>query len=129
MLAGVERGDEVLGVEMLRGGDEDGVDGRIFEQVAIVEMLAGGGCDGTRLFQAAGIDVGHAGAFGVGTGERFAQELGAAGARADDAEAYAVVGSEYVGRGEGAGESGGHVADKITPRLHGTPCECASGDG
>ena len=119
VLAGVERGDEVLGVKVLRSGDEDGVDGRIFQEVAIVAMLPGGGRDGARLFQAAGVDVGHAGAFGVGAGEGFAQQFAAAGAGADDAEAHAVVGAEDVGRGQGAGEAGGHFADEITARLHG----------
>ena len=50
--------------------------------------------------------------------EGVAEEFGAAGAGADDAEANAVVGAEDVGRGERAGESGGDFADKITARLH-----------
>src|SRR5271166_1282193 len=90
-------------------------------------MRAGGGRDGARFFQAARVDVRHAGALGVGAGESVAKELAAAGAGADDGEAYAVVGAEDVGRGEGAGESGGHVADEITARLHGAPSYCAPG--
>ena len=122
VLAGVERGDEMFGVEMLRGGDEDGIHRGIFEEAAIVDMLAGSGRDGAGFFEAAGVDVSHAGAFGVGAGEGVAQEFGATGAGADNAEAYAIVGPEDVGRGEGAGESGGHIADEVTARLHDTPC-------
>src|ERR1700729_3564047 len=107
----------MLGVQVLRSGDEDGVDSRVIEEMPIVGILAGGGgdgarlfqaaggdvghagtprvggagggSDGARLFQAAGVDVGHAGTLSVGAGEGVAQELGSARAGADDAEAYA----------------------------------------
>ncbi len=125
VLAGVERGDEVLGMQVLGSGDDNGVDRGIFQEAAIVEMGAGGGSDGARFVQAAGVDVGHAGALGVGAGKGVAQELRAARASADDGEAYAVIGAEDIGRGESAGESGGHVADEITARLHGAPSYCA----
>ena len=125
MLAGVERANEMLGVEVLGSGDEDGVDCGIFEEVAIIGMLPGVGSDGARFFQAAGVDVGHAGAFGVGAAEGVAEEFGSAGAGADNSETNPIVGAEDVGRGECAGEAGGHVADEITARLHGAPCDCA----
>ena len=82
-------------------------------------MLPGGGRDGARLFQAAGVNVGHAGTFRVGAGEGLAQQFAAAGAGADDAEAHAVVSAEDVGTRQGAGEPGGYFADEITARLHG----------
>ena len=71
------------------------------------------------IFQAAGIDVGSADAFHVLAGERLLQDFGAAGAGSDDAEADALVGAQDVGGGQGAGQTGGDIADEITARLHG----------
>jgi hypothetical protein len=43
MLAGLDGVDEVLAVQMLRGGDDDGVDGLVIEQAAMIEIS---GCAG-----------------------------------------------------------------------------------
>ena len=68
VLAAAESGGEVLGVEVLRGGDEDGVDVRVVEQAAIVEVGLGVGRAALNIFQAAGIDVGGAGACDIFAG-------------------------------------------------------------
>ncbi len=119
VLAGVERGGEVLAVQVLRGGDEDGVDVLVVEQVAVVEVGLGVGRDRLDVFEAPGVDVGGADAFHVVAGERLLQDLGAAGAGADDAEADALVGAQDIGRGQRAGQTGGDFADEIAARLHG----------
>ena len=41
VLAGVERGDEVLAVQVLRSGDQDGVDDLVVEQMAVIEIGLG----------------------------------------------------------------------------------------
>ena len=41
VLAGVERGGEVLAMQVLRRGDQDRVDDLVFEQVAVVEIGLG----------------------------------------------------------------------------------------
>ncbi len=94
VLAGIESGDEMLGVEMLRSGDEDRVDRGVLKHAAIFKMLARGGSDGARFFQTAGVNVGHAGTLGVGTGEGIAQKFGTAGAGADNGEANAIISAE-----------------------------------
>ena len=124
MLAGGDGGGEVLAVQVLRGGDQDGVDVLVFQQVAIVEVGLGVGRDLLDIFQAAGVDVGSADAFHVLAGERLLEDLGAAGAGTDDAEADALVGAQGVAGCQRAGQTGGDIADEITARLHGnrTPC-------
>ncbi len=123
VLAGVERGDEVLAMQVLRRGDEHRVDALVVQQVAVIEISLGAGRDGARVFQALGVDVGDAHEFGIGTGQRLAHDLRAAVAGADDAEANAVVGRQHVGRGDGAGQTAGHFADEDAARLHGNSFE------
>ena len=43
VLAGIERGGEMLGVQVLRRGDQDRVDVLVFEQVAVVQVGLGVG--------------------------------------------------------------------------------------
>ncbi len=113
VLAGVQRGDEVLAVQVLRGGDQDGVDGLVVEQVAVVEIGLGSGHDLLRVFQALGVDVGESQEFGIGAIDYFADQGHATIARADDAEANAIVGSQHVGGGQRAGQAGCDLADEI----------------
>ena len=54
-----------------------------------------------------------------GHGECFAQNLCAAVAGPDDANADAVVGAEDVGRRQGAGQAGGELTDEIAAGMHG----------
>ena len=91
VLAGIERGGEAFGVQMLRGGDQYGIDILVLQQAAIVKVGFGVGRNAFHVFQAAGVDVGRADAFGVGAGDRLAENLGAAGAGSDDADADALV--------------------------------------
>src|ERR1039458_3120770 len=119
MLATRDGGDEVLGVEVLRGGDEHGVDVAVVQQAAVVEVGLGEGRDLPDIFQAAGIDVGGADAFHVLAGEGLLKDLGAAGTGADDAEADTLAGAEGVAGRQRAGQTGGDVADEIAARLHG----------
>ena len=81
VLAGGERGDEVLAMQVLRRGDQDGVDGLVVEQVAVVEIRLGVGRDLLHIFQPAGVDVGGADAFHIRAGQRLAQDLATRGRR------------------------------------------------
>ena len=76
-------------MQVLRRGDQDGIDVLVFEQPPVVEVRLGAGSDVADLLQPARVDVGDADAFGVGAGQRLAQNLRAAVAGADDAQADA----------------------------------------
>ena len=119
VLASRDGGGEVLGMEVLRCGDEDGVDVAVVEQAAVVEVGLGAGRDSLDVFQAAGIDVGGADAFHVLAGEGLLKDLGAAGAGTDDAEADTLAGAEGIAGRQRAGQTGGDVAEEIAARLHG----------
>src|ERR1017187_4515444 len=119
MLAASDGAGEVLRVEVLRGGDEDGVDVAVVQQAAVVEVGLGVGRYLADILQAAGIDVGGADAFHVLAVERLLEDFGTAGAGADDAEADTLVGAEGLAGSQRAGQTGGDIADEITARLHG----------
>ena len=122
VLAGVERGGEAFGMQVLRRRDEHGVDGFVVEQMAVIEISLGVGRDLLDLFEPVRVNIGRAHAFDTGQRNGLAKDLRAAVARADDAEADAIIGAgNGVGGfgGDGAGQSGGDFADEIATRLHG----------
>ena len=57
VLAGVERGGEAFGMQVLRRCDEDGVDGFVVEQMAVVKISLGVGRGLLDLFQAIRINI------------------------------------------------------------------------
>ena len=65
------------------------------------------------VFEAARVDVGGADAFDVFAGERLLEDLGAARAGTDDAQADALVGAQGIAGGQRSGQTGGDVADEI----------------
>ena len=99
MFAGIERGNEVFRVQMLRRGDQDGVDGFIVEQVAVIKKRLRAGHGFLGFLEALGIDVGEGGHFRVGAGDGFAHQLHAAIARADQAQADAAVRAQNTSSG------------------------------
>src|SRR5664280_992144 len=119
VLATGDGGGEVLAVQMLRGGDEDGVDILVIQQAAIVQVGLSGRRDLLDIFQAARIDVGGADAIHVLAGERLLQDFDTARARTDDAEADTLVRAEGIAGRQRAGQTGSDMADEITARLHG----------
>src|SRR5262245_4031912 len=119
MLARGQRVREVLAVEVLRGGDQDGVDVLILQESTMIQVRFGVGRDRFGSFEGFGIDIGDTDAFNIGSRDRLLENFTAAIARSDDADADAVVGSEDVGRGKRAGQTGSDVTDEITTRLHG----------
>ncbi len=72
MFAGIERGDKVLGVQVLRRGDQHGIHGLVFEQAPVVEVGLDAGSDLLDLLQAARVDVGGADALDVLQRQRLA---------------------------------------------------------
>src|SRR5262249_15237199 len=119
VLAGGQRVREVLAVEVLRGGDQDGVDILVFKKTTMIQIRFGVGRDRFGGFEGFGVDVGDTDAFDIGGRDRLLKNFPAAVAGSDDADADAVVGSEDVGCGERAGQTGRDVTDEITTRLHG----------
>src|SRR5581483_2842828 len=113
-----KRGHEMFAVQMLRRGDDHGVDAAIFEQVPVIEVRAGLRCNLLGTLQALGVDIGDACELGIGTRKGFAHQHGAAVARTDDPKPDALVGSQNVGACKRSGKSGGYFADEIAPRMH-----------
>ena len=112
-------GDEAFGVQMLRRGDQDGIERRIVEHLPVIRVCLRAGCELRRVGEAAGVDIGEGGEFGIGTGDGLARELRAAVADADDADAEPVVRAEHASSRETTGETRGHVADEVSSGLHG----------
>ena len=119
VLAGGEGVGEVLAVQVLRGGDEDGVQVLVVEQAMVVQVGPGAGRDRLHGLERLGVHVGGAHTFHVGQGDSLLEDLAAAIANADDADADALVGAQDIGRGQRASQTGGDVTDEITARLHG----------
>jgi len=59
VLARVDRVHEVLRVQMLRRGDDDGIDGLVVQQTPVIEKSGGAGHKLLRVVQALGVDVGE----------------------------------------------------------------------
>jgi hypothetical protein len=119
VLAGLERGDEAFGVKMLRGGNQDGIDRFIVEEVAVIEVRLRRGREFQGILKAPRVDIGEGGKLGILARNCFAPDLGSAVADSDHAETYAVVRSKHAAGGEAAGEAGSHVPDEIPSGLHG----------
>jgi hypothetical protein len=68
VFAGVERRYEVLAMQMLRRGDQHGVDGFVVQQVAVIEVRLGVRARWPARLPGGGVDVGDARDFGVRAG-------------------------------------------------------------
>ena len=91
MLARFERIDKMLAMQMLRRGDDDGVDGLVLQKPAMI-AVGGRGWDAVSgVVQALGVDIGECGDLDVGTGQSLVQEFAAALSSADQADADAIV--------------------------------------
>ena len=119
VFARFEGGGKALTVQVLRGGDDDSVDGRIRQQFVVTRV---GGCvrhSETSVIEAAGINIGESGNFSRRRSQNFAGELHAAVARADDTDANPVIRAENASGGEASGKACSHVAYEVSARLHG----------
>ena len=120
VLAGVERGREVLRVEVLGCGHQHGVDALVVQQGAVIVIGLGARRNAPGLVEPLAIHIGGADALDVVAAHGFEQDLLAALARPDDADAYALARAEHVGSRQRAGQTGSHFADEIPARLHET---------
>ena len=109
----------MLGVQMLRRGDQNGVDRFVVQQVARIEISLRGGDRLPGFIQPFRKNIGERDDFSIGTGDGFAHQLHAAVAGADEAEADAVVGAQTTGTRQCSGEAGGNLADEFPARMHG----------
>ena len=102
MLARVQRGSEALRVQVLRRGDQDGVDVLVLQHAVVVQVRLGIGSDLPGLFQPPRVDIGRANALHVFQGQRLAQNLRSARAGPDNSQADAFVRAQHVGSGQSA---------------------------
>ena len=119
VFAGLHGGSETGGVEVLRGGDEDGVKGGVFEELVVIGIEFCLRREGFGFVAAAGIDVGNSDEISVRAGQGFADELSASLAYSYDAETEAGAGAQDMPCGQSSGEAGGHIADEESAGLHG----------
>jgi hypothetical protein len=119
VLARGERIDKVRAVQVLRRGDQDRVDILVLEHAPVIEIRLRIGRDLLDVLEAACVDVRRADALHTFAADGLLQNLRAARAGSDDADADAIVGAQNIGRRQRSGESGGDMPYKITSRLHG----------
>ena len=74
----------MLAMQMLRRGDEHGVDGFVFEHEPVIKVGLDAGDARFGQFQLRGVDVRDGDEFGIGAIDRFLCDLGAAVAIAND---------------------------------------------
>ena len=94
VLAGLKGRDEVESVQVLRGGDQHGVDAAIVEQAPEVRIGLDARSEALHFIMAPGVDVGHRHGLGIRATRRLLQNLLAAPAGADQPDAHAVVRAE-----------------------------------
>ena len=118
MLAGFEGVGKVLAVEVLRRGDQHGVERFVFEKIAMIEIrfsvwgkLLGG-------FQARRVDVGEGRNFDIRTSYGVARNFRAAGAYADDPDADTIICAQDFAWGCHYRQAGCYITDEITPGTH-----------
>src|SRR5206468_9988878 len=118
MLAGLDRRDEVLAMQVLRRGNQDGINGRVFQQVPVVQVGLRLRRDRGALLETFGIDVGETGELRVGALERGSDQRFTARSIADDAEPDTILGSRQAGaleRGSGRTEEEGSSIIHVMP--------------
>ena len=96
VLAGVERRDKMLAVQMLGRRDQDGVDRFVVEQAAVIVVRRRGGNKLFGVVETAGVDVGKRCEVHSRGRNGFANQLHAAIARADNTETNAVVSAQNL---------------------------------
>jgi hypothetical protein len=106
------RGDGVedhLLVPVIRRGDDHGLDLRIGEEVMVILVHLGGGVAAGLLpaLQVRGVDVAERDDLRLGDGAGVADEIPAARAEADVAEAHGLLGQVGAAEEGGGGDGGG----------------------
>ena len=100
MFAGCERINKMLAMQMLRRGDDHGVNGLIVQKPAMVAVDGAQKARGRGVVQALGVNIGKGGDLDIGAGDGLMQQFAAALPGADQADAHAVVGAQHApGRG------------------------------
>ena len=105
---------------MLGRGDENCVDRRIVEQMAIVAIGLGARSEFRGIGETARPDVRERREFDAGACGRFARKLRAAITNADDTDSKTIIRAEDPACREAAGKAGRDVADEVSSCLHGT---------
>lgn len=122
VFAGGDGGFEVFGVEEDGGGDEDGIDVGVGEELLVVAVgagLGGGGDFGFGGVDAVGEFIAEGGEAALGALGHESADVLAAAARADDAEVDGGIGLVAEGGGRGD-DKGGSAEEGAT--VHGLDC-------
>jgi hypothetical protein len=103
---------------VVRGGDDDGVDGGVVQDAAEVGVGGGvGGAGQLGVGDAGLVDVADGGQLGVGLLFEIGDVAQADEAAAEETEADAIVGAEDAGVGSGAG--GAEKGPAGSGKIHG----------
>ncbi len=91
VLARVERGAEVFGMQVLRGRDHNRVDGLVLEQPPIIEIRRRTGRETLGAIELLGVDIAEGDDLGIRAGADVVEQLRGAVAEADEADADALI--------------------------------------
>ena len=83
---------------MLRGGDQDSVNAWVVQHPPEILVSLDAGNSGFHGLQAPRVNIGHGGAFHIGTAQGSSKNLLATAARADQPEAHPLVGAQDTAR-------------------------------
>ncbi len=115
VFARLDRGHEVQGVLVLRGGDENRIDRLVVQQSPVIVVGLDGRGHRPGFVQAPRINIGHGNRLGVRAANGDLEDLLAAAARANQAEADSVIGAQHrPGRNDSGGGHTGGAASQLT---------------
>ena len=102
---------------MLRGGDQDSVNAWVVQHPPEILVSLDAGNSGFHGLQAPRVNIGHGGAFHIGTAQGSSKNLLATAARADQPEANPFVGAhDTARRQEPAPRHGGSALQRSTQK-------------
>lgn len=118
MFTGVHRGDEMFGMEMLRGCNQHCVQRLRFQHSPVIVKLRRGWEFLGRGLEPFIVNIAESDDLGACALGGLPQDLHPAIASADDTDPYPVGRAKHRGRRERSGEAASDFADKIPARVH-----------
>ena len=131
VFARLDRGHEVERMLVLRSRDEDGIDGLVVEQASEIAVGLDFRRDGLRFVQAPSIDISHRHGLDIRAAPRRSENLFAAAAGSDQADADAIIGAPnapgYSYSGDGyPGGSASQLLQECAAIRHKSPHDIRS---
>jgi hypothetical protein len=96
VLPGLDGVDEMLAVQVLRRGDDNGVDRLVVQQTAVIQICGRGRHQPLGVVEPLGVNIGESNEVDVRAVQRPVNQLSAAVAHTDDAHADTVVGPQHA---------------------------------